>query len=65
MSAFGTIANLNALEMSIPNMPHEAEDVYEYVFSNIASSWAIMTAFVVVCYIASVFILKNVSKDSR
>lgn len=65
VSAFGTIANLNALEMSIPNMPHEAEDVYEYVFSNIASSWAIMMAFVVVCFIASVFILKNVSKDSR
>lgn len=65
VSAFGTIANLNSLEMAVAGMPHEAEDVYEYAFSNIAVSWSVMAGFAVICFIISVLILRNVAKDSR
>ncbi len=65
VSAFGTVANLNSLDMAVQGMPHEAESVYEYAFSNIASSWGILALFAVICFIASVIILRGVSKDSR
>ena len=65
VSAFGTIANLNSLDMAVQGLPHEAESVYEYAFSNMASSWGILALFAVICFIASVIILRGVSKDSR
>ena len=65
VSSFGTVANLNDLPMAVPGMTHEAEDIYEFAVSNIEKSWLIMLIFVVICFFASILILRNVAKDSR
>ena len=65
VSSFGTIANLNDLDMAVQGMPHEAEAVYEYVFSNVSEAWLILCVFVVICFVLSVLLLRNVAKDSR
>lgn len=65
VSSFGTIANLNSLEMAIPMMPHDPEMIYDYRFMTVASAWAILAGFVIICFILSVILLRNVSKDSR
>ena len=65
VSSFGTIANLNELDMAVQGMPHEAEEVYEYVFSNVSEAWLILCVFVVICFVSSVLLLRNVAKDSR
>lgn len=65
VSAFGTTANLNDLDMAVQGMAHEAEDIYEFVLSNLEKSWIIMSVFIVICFFASMLILRNVAKDSR
>lgn len=65
VSAFGTICNLNSLEMSIPNMPHEAEEIYDYTATNLCTSLTVMLGFSVVCAVLCIILLRNVSKDSR
>lgn len=65
VSSFGTVANLNDLPMAVPQMTHEAEDIYEFVVSNVEKSWLIMVVFIVICFFASMMILRNVAKDSR
>ncbi|MBQ3426400.1 MAG: FHA domain-containing protein [Clostridia bacterium] len=63
VSAFGSIANLNELASGIPE--REVESIYEFSVSNLTRSWTILSAFVVVCFVASMIILRNVKNDSR
>lgn len=65
VSAFGSISNLNEMEMAVPGMEHEFESIYEFTAKNVSESWSIMILFVVICFIASALILRNVAKDSR
>ena len=65
VSSFGTIANLNALEMSVAAIPHEAEDIYEYTVSNICQSWIILGGFIAICIVLCAILLRSVAKDSR
>lgn len=51
--------------MAVPGMEHEFESIYEFTAKNVSESWSIMILFVVICFIASALILRNVAKDSR
>lgn len=65
VSAFGTICDLNSLEMTVAGMPHEAEEIYEYTAANLFTAWGVLFGFIVLCAALCVILLKNVSKDSR
>ena len=75
ISSFGTISNLNNLKTTMTTTQNGVEttmevaakfkEVYEYVMSNLTSAWFVLILFVVICFGASIYILKGVSKDSR
>lgn len=62
VSSFGSIANLNPMAEKIGM---KAEDIYEFTVSNVYRSWLILLIFIVICFFASMLILRNVAKDSR
>ncbi len=69
MEALGSIADLNALDLrmqaEIPTLPHEAESFFDATTGHLMETWGILAGIAVVFTIASILLLKNISKDGR
>lgn len=69
IGAYGTIANLNSLDLKMqkdfPMIEHETEALYKFAENNLMQKWAVLAAMLLVCLIASGVILRRVAKDKR
>lgn len=69
VEALGSIADLNALDLrmqaEIPTLPHEAESFFDATTGHLMETWGILAGIAVVFTIASILLLKNISKDGR
>ncbi len=67
MEAYGTTANLNDLPLRLQQegvqIPHEAEDFFEYTTKHLLTSWGILLAFIVVFLILARVVLITVKKE--
>ncbi len=67
MEGYGTIADLNNLELrlqkDIPTLVHEAEKFFDYSKWHLTRSWLILIVFTIIFAIASVISLRNVDKN--
>ena len=64
VQAFGTTANLNDMEHKIAALK-AFEDIFDFNAAHMEKCWGILLIFVVICFIGSTLILRNVAKDSR
>lgn len=64
VSALGVSCDLNAMP-SAGGMARSFEDVFECTANNLFKAWGVLGVFVIICAVASVLLLSNVSKDSR
>lgn len=69
MEALGSIARLNDLQLKIqqtvPNVPHEAEKIYEATAGHLLEMWEYLGIFIVVEAILAYVFLRRISKDTR
>ena len=69
MEALGSICDLNnmqlEIQMEVPTVPHEAEDMFTYSGHHLASVWLVLVVFIVVCIVIGNLMLHRVSKDTR
>lgn len=69
IGAYGTIANLNSLDLKMqeefPMIEHETEALYKFAESNLMEKWAVLAVMLLVCLIVSGVILRRVAKDKR
>ena len=69
IGAYGTIANLNSLDLKMqkdfPMIEHETEALYKFAENNLMQKWAVLAVMLLVCLIASGVILRRVAKDKR
>ena len=65
VEAYGTVANINALESSIPGFPPETSDAFTYKISHFGTSLLLLGVFVVVFAILAAVVLKNIKNENR
>ena len=69
MEALGSICDLNnmqlKIQMEVPNVPHDPEDMFTYSGHHLAFVWLVLVAFILVCVTVGNLLLHRVSKDSR
>lgn len=69
MEALGSSSNLNdmklKIQLTVPAVPHEAEDMFLSTQEHLLVIWAVFLAFIMVFVIAGNLLLHRVSKDSR
>ncbi len=69
MEALGTTSDLNSMELriqaTVPNVPHEAEDMFEYAVSHMNGVWIILMLFSFLFLVVGWALLHRVSKDTR
>jgi len=69
MEALGSISNLNdmqlKIQLTIPTVPHEADDMFLYTKEHLCEVWGIFIIFILVFVIVANLSLHSVSKDSR
>lgn len=69
MEALGSISDLNELplriQMTIPTVPHEAEDMFLRSAEHLAQVWIILICFSVVFLVLGNLLLHRVAKDTR
>lgn len=67
MEGYGTIANLNSLQLrmqeTIPTIVHEVEDFFEFTTAHLLTSWGILVVFTLIFSIISIIVLKNIEKN--
>lgn len=67
MEGYGTIANLNKLDLrlqkDIPTLVHEAESFFSYTKIHLCRSWLVLSFFVFLFAIFSVVSLRNIDKN--
>ena len=67
MEGYGTIANLNSLELrlqqQIPNLVHEFEYFFNYTERHLCRSWLVLIIFIVLFAGLSILSLRNVDKS--
>jgi len=70
MQGYGTIANLNALGISLnqslsklnETVP-EMNQLYEFTQANLLYSWGILCGIIIFCIVLSIDILKSIFKE--
>lgn len=69
MEALGSISNLNdmqlKIQLTVPTVPHEAEDMFLYTKEHLLEVWGIFIIFILGFVILANVCLHSVSKDSR
>lgn len=69
MEGLGSISRFNDLplkiQLTIPTVPHEFEDMFEAVSGHLISVWGILIAFILVFVVVGNLLLHRVSKDTR
>lgn len=69
MEALGSISDLNnmklQIQMEVPNVPHEAEDMFTYTDDHLLFVWGVLIVFSIVCVTVGNLLLHRVSKDTR
>ena len=69
MEALGSISNVNELplkiQLTVPTVPHEAEDMFLCTKEHLFQIWSIFIVFILVFVITGNLLLHRVSKDSR
>lgn len=69
VEGFGSIANLNDLPSrlaeKIPGFTRDAEEMFQCTKGHLSMDLGILLLFLAVCYILSVIVLRNISKDGR
>lgn len=66
MEGYGTIANLNSLELrlqkDIPTLVHEAEDFFNYTARHLERSFIVLICFTIIFSIMSIISLRKIDK---
>lgn len=69
MEALGSTSNLNdmqlKIQLTVPTVPHEAEDMFLYTKEHLCEVWGILIIFILIFVTAANLFLHSVSKDSR
>lgn len=69
VEGLGSIAHLNDLDLrmqkEIPNLVHEAEDLFKDTGAHLFTDWGILVGIGVLFIAVSVILLRNISKDGR
>lgn len=69
VEALGSIVHLNKLDLrmqeEIPTLPHEAESIFEATGGHLLMTWVILAAIATIFIVASILLLRNISKDGR
>lgn len=69
MEALGSISDLNALplaiQMTVPSVPHEADDMFLRTGAHLWTVWLILAGFAVALLVLGDLFLHRVAKDSR
>ena len=69
VEALGSITHLNSLELRMqvdfPGLAHETEDLFTDTARHLIQDWAILLVMATVLSVASLLIIKTVSKDER
>lgn len=69
MEALGSISNLNdmqlKIQLTVPTVPHEAEDMFLCTKEHLCEVWGIFIIFILAFVIVANLFLHGVSKDSR
>lgn len=69
MEALGSISDLNSLQLKIqatvPEVPHEAEEMFTHSVSHLRNTWIVLAVFSVLFLICGNMALHKVSKDTR
>lgn len=69
MEALGSISNLNAMALrihsTVPNVPHEAEDMFLSSPAHLLRVWGVLALFAVVFLVVGNLALHRVAKDTR
>jgi hypothetical protein len=69
MEALGSTSDLNSLQlkiqMQVPSVEHEAENMFEHSITHICIVWMILVLFIVFFLVMGDVLLHRVSKDSR
>ena len=67
MEALGSISKINDLQLKIqltlPNVPHEAESMFEATSEHLLMVWGIFVIFILCFIFAGNMLLHRVSKD--
>lgn len=64
VKSLGAISDLNSMEREIPGM-EIFEEMFEFSKAHVTECWIAMVIFVVICFVGSWIILRNVANDSR
>ena len=69
VAAFGSIVNLNELELRmqnmVPTLEHEFEEIYEHTTGHLVQNWGILLGMTVLFLILAGIALINIKNDSR
>lgn len=69
MEALGSICNLNQLplkiQLTVPNVPHEAEDMFLRTAQHLSQVWIVLIGFSVGFLVLGNLVLHRVAKDTR
>ena len=69
IECLGSVADLNILTMriqkEIPQVEHEANEMFEFATSHLIGNWSILIVFIVLFAVVSGFVLRGLSNEQR